>query len=147
MTVNAQVSPPRPQSPQAIVEAFLEALERLDIDAALELADEEIVYQNVPFPPARGIRATARTLNAMVRFGTGFEARMLNIASQGDVVLTERIDMLESGRFRARFWVCGTFQVRDGKVVLWRDRFDFLDVAIGILRALVGIVVPALNRR
>jgi limonene-1,2-epoxide hydrolase len=83
----------------------------------------------------------------MARFGTGFEARMLNIASQGDVVLTERIDVLESGRFRAQFWVCGTFQVRDGQIVLWRDRFDFLDFAIATLRALVGIVIPALNRR
>ena len=132
---------------QATVEQFLGALERLDIDGALALADPEIVYQNVPFPPARGIRAFERQMRAMARVGTGFEARMLNIAASGDIVLTERIDMLEAGRFRVVLWVCGTFELRDGKVVLWRDRFDFLDFTVGIVRALVGIVLPALNRR
>jgi limonene-1,2-epoxide hydrolase len=134
------------ESAQPTVEAFIEALERLDIDGAMELADEGIVYQNVPFPPDRGIRATRRTLEWMARFGTGFQARMLNIASHGDVVLTERIDVLEAGRFRAQFWVCGTFQVRDGRIVLWRDRFDFLDLGIASLRGLAGIAFPGLNR-
>jgi limonene-1,2-epoxide hydrolase len=132
---------------QVVVEAFIHALEQLDIDRAMTLAHSEIVYQNVPFPPARGIRATERTLRAMLRFGTGFQARMLNIAAQNDVVLTERIDVLEAGRFRMHFWVCGTFELQDGKVVLWRDRFDFLDTTIGFIRALVGIAIPALNRR
>lgn len=131
----------------ATVEAFLGALERLDIDAALELSDPEIVYQNVPFPPARGVKAFGRQMRTAARFGTGFEARMLNVAPHGNMVLTERIDVLEAGRYRSVFWVCGTFEVRDGKVVLWRDRFDFVDFTIGTLRGLIGIVLPGLNRR
>ena len=38
-----------------VVERFLDALERLDVDAAIGLLDPDIEYQNVPFPPARGI--------------------------------------------------------------------------------------------
>lgn len=135
------------QTPQAVVEAFLGALERLDIDAAMTLAHEDIEYQNVPLPPAHGARATERTLRSMLRFGTGFEARMLNIATEGDVVLTERIDVLEAGRFRMVFWVCGTFEVRDGRIVLWRDRFDFADTTMAVVRGLLGVVAPGLNRR
>jgi limonene-1,2-epoxide hydrolase len=137
----------RPTTAREVVEAFLGAFERLDMDGAMELAHPAITYQNVPFPVARGIRATRRTLKAMLWPVTGFEARMLNIAANDDVVLTERIDVLEIGRFKMHFWVCGTFQLRDGQVVLWRDRFDFLDTTIGIIRAIAGIVVPALNRR
>jgi limonene-1,2-epoxide hydrolase len=126
-----------------VVEAFLQALERLDVDAAMALADPDIVYQNVPFPPARGVDRTGRLLKAMMRFGTGFEARILNIAADGAVVLTERIDVLARGRFEATFWVCGTFEVRDGKVTLWRDRFDFADFTVACVKG----VVRALRRR
>jgi len=42
----------------------------------------------------------------------------------------------------AEFWVCGTFEVRDGKIVLWRDYFDwgtFLMAGVrGLGRALLG---------
>ncbi len=132
--------------PRAVVEAFIAALERLDIDAALEYAAPDIVYQNVPFPPVRGIAATRRTLKLMERFGTGFEVRMHNLAATGPIVLTERTDVIEVGRFSARFWVCGTFEVRDGKIVLWRDRFDFADVTVATLRGAAGALFSLARR-
>ena len=129
------------------VRAFLGALERLDVDAALELAADDIVYQNVPFPPARGIAAVDRQLRLLERFGSGFEVRMHNIASDGAVVLTERTDVLEAGRFSAAFWVCGTFEVRDGKITLWRDRFDFADFTFATLRGVIGAALSLVRGR
>jgi limonene-1,2-epoxide hydrolase len=65
-----------------------------------------------------------------------------NVAADGPTVLTERTDVLVFGRVRAAFWVCGTFEVHDGRITLWRDRFDFVDVVLafvrGGLKALVG---------
>ena len=46
-----------------------------------------------------------------------------------------------------RFWVWGRFEVRDGKIVIWRDSFDWLDFTVGLLRGAVGVFLPALNRR
>jgi len=40
--------------PLAVVKAFLSALGDLDIDRALTYTSPDIVYQNVPLPPARG---------------------------------------------------------------------------------------------
>ncbi|SHN14111.1 limonene-1,2-epoxide hydrolase family protein [Cryptosporangium aurantiacum] len=111
--------------PQGVVVAFLAALERLDLDAALLLVSDDIVYQNVPLRPARGRAAVERTLRQMLRYCTGFEARMHNIAANGPIVLTERTDVLRIGSWEAAFWVCGTFEVRAGRVVLWRDYFDW----------------------
>src|SRR5690349_10147561 len=93
------------------VAAFLKALERSDLDGALALADEGIVYQNVPLPPARGKAAVEKQLRAMFKRFTGFEVRIRHIASDGEVVLTERTDVLRARRFEAEFWVCGTFEV------------------------------------
>lgn len=120
-----------------VVEAFLHALEELDVDAAMALATDDVEYQNVPLPPARGKRQVGKQLGALNAWFTGFEAHNHHIAADGDgVVLTERTDVLIRGRFRASFWVCGTFEVRDGKVASWRDRFDYVDVTVACLKGL-----------
>ena len=78
----------------------------------------------------------------MARFGSGFEARVHNIASNGPIVLTERTDVLVIGRVEASFWVCGTFEVHNGRIVLWRDYFDYANFVWafvkGAFRALLG---------
>ena len=116
------------------VQDFLSALERLDIDEALKFCSADIVYQNVPFPPARGIVAFEKQMRGMARYGTGFQAHIHNIAGDGPVVLTERTDVLEVGSFAPSFWVCGTFEVHDGRITLWRDRFDHADVLVAVVR-------------
>jgi len=117
-----------------VVTSFLGALERTDIAAARDLLHPDVTYQNVPFPPARGVRAVERQLSALERYFNGFEVVHHNIAANGSIVLTERTDVLIVGPVRAAFWVCGTFEVRDGKILLWRDRFDFVDVALAFVR-------------
>ena len=49
---------------------------------------------------------------------------MLAIAAAGDTVLTERIDYIASPNGEAPFRVMGVFEVRQGKIVAWRDYFD-----------------------
>lgn len=124
-----------------VVRDFLGALERLDIDAAVELLAPDVVYQNVPFPPARGRAAVERQLRWLARYGSGFEVSYDNVAADGPVVLTERTDVLVFGRLKAAFWVCGTFEVHDGLITLWRDRFDMVDVALSFVRGALKAVV------
>lgn len=137
-------------SPTETVERFLAALEEFDVDKALGYVAAEIVYQNVPLPPARGLKAFEKQVRAMAKYGTGFEARTHHIAANGPMVLTERTDVLEAGKFRAEFWVCGTFEVRDGRIVLWRDYFDWATFlaasAKGGVRALVATVSEKLQK-
>lgn len=128
-----------------VVRSFLEALERFDIDAALDLTDPGIEYQNVPLPPARGRAAFERQMRGFERRITGFEARVHAIAANGGTVLTERTDVIEVGRLRAEFWVCGTFEVRGGKIVLWRDYFDYVDVTVAFARGAVRALAAAVR--
>ena len=126
-----------------VVEAFLRALEDLDVDAALALCHADVTYQNVPLPPARGKDATARQLRLLSRWCTGFQAITHNIAANDGVVLTERTDVIEIGRFKPAFWVCGSFEVRDGRIVRWKDYFDYADVTVAMLKAAVKALVKA----
>lgn len=134
-------------SPEAVVRTFLGHLERLDLDAAVALLADDAVYQNVPFPPARGRRAVEQQLRAMARFGSGFEVRWINVAVNGGTVLTERRDILAVGPVRANFWVCGTFEVADGRITLWRDRFDFVDFVVAWVRGAARAVLRAVRGR
>lgn len=132
--------------PIETVRAFLGALEELNVEGALEHASPRIVYQNVPLPPARGIDATRKVLNLMARYGTGFRADIHSIAASGATVLTERTDVLESGRWYMSFWVCGTFEVSGGRIELWRDYFDWGTVLAAGLRGTARAGLAALRR-
>jgi limonene-1,2-epoxide hydrolase len=129
-SLNLETSP----SAIAVVESFLRALERLDLDAAEALLADDVVYQNVPLPPDRGKQAAMRTLKLFTRFGDHFEARIKNIAERNGVVLTERTDVLGTKEAALEFWVCGTFEVKNGKIVAWRDYFDLATFAVQALK-------------
>jgi limonene-1,2-epoxide hydrolase len=42
--------------------------------------------------------------------------------------------------------VCGVFEVHDGRITLWRDYFDTLDVFVKApVRGLIGVLIPAMR--
>jgi limonene-1,2-epoxide hydrolase len=116
-----------------IVEAFLAAATRLDMDAAFAYLADDIEYQNVPLPPDRGRKNVERTLRAFMKVANVFEVKMHHIAEADGVVLTERTDTLRGPLLDTEFWVCGTFIIRDGRIAVWRDRFDVGQVTAQIL--------------
>lgn len=129
----ADATAPTP-GPIEVVQTFLGALQRGDVDEAVDLLAPDATWHNVPFPPARGRDTIARQLRGLDRYDMEFEVRMHNIAGEGPVVLTERTDVLSFGPVGGEFWVCGTFEVHDGLITVWRDRFDFVDVLAGTVR-------------
>ena len=130
-----------------VVVDFLRALERSDLDAALALVAEDLVYENVTLPTIHGRRGLDRAFRPLFGAGrAGFAVCVHHIATTGEVVMTDRTDEISLGRFRARFWVYGRFVVNDGQIAEWRDAFDWFDITIGMLRGLAGVIVPAANR-
>src|SRR4051794_5395632 len=89
-----------PTDPQAVVEAFLAALADTDLDAALDLVDDDLVYTNVGLPTIHGRAQLAKAFAAMERPSAGFEVYLHAITADGAVVLTERTDVLIWGSFR-----------------------------------------------
>jgi limonene-1,2-epoxide hydrolase len=131
----------------AVVERFLRALEAGDLDAALALLDDDVVWINVSLPAVRGKRAVERICRWSLKAGGGFRVHFHAIAQDADgVVLTERADALTLGRFEQRFWVYGRFELRDGRITVWRDAFDWRDLTASLARGLAGVAAPGLNR-
>jgi limonene-1,2-epoxide hydrolase len=132
----------------ATVESFLRALEADDFDAAVGMLAPDARWINVTLPEVRGRDSIERILRWSSEHLNGtFRVHLHNLATDGsNVVLTERTDELGRGRFAHRFWVYGRFELRDGKIAIWRDSFDWADVLIGLVRAIAGIAAPRLNR-
>jgi limonene-1,2-epoxide hydrolase len=127
-----------------IVEQFLKALEHQDFDAIDGLLAADLVYENVGFPTIRGGARVAKLFRGM-QGRMGFAVKFHRNVAEGDSVMNERTDAIILGPVRMQFWVCGVFEVHDGRITLWRDYFDLLDVTKGIVRGLLGAVVPALR--
>jgi limonene-1,2-epoxide hydrolase len=147
-TPEATPAPAAAATPADVVVEFLEAWGRFDVDTALDLVTDDLEYINVSLPSIHGRERLERLARPMMRPDRmGFNVYLHHVATEGNVVLTDRVDELTFRRFAARFWVYGRFVVRDGKIAVWRDSFDWLDVTIANLRGLLGLVAPPLNRR
>jgi limonene-1,2-epoxide hydrolase len=131
--------------PQTVVEDFLDALAESDLDAAAALLADDIVYTNVGLPTLRGRDRVVRALGIMDRPGASFEVFLHAISASGPTVLTERTDALIYRRYRAQFWVTGRFDVHAGRITLWRDSFDYVDVVLGSLRGVLGLALPSVR--
>ncbi|BBX93226.1 nuclear transport factor 2 family protein [Mycolicibacterium boenickei] len=131
-------------SQTSTVETFLNALQEQDFDTAESALAQNLVYQNVGFPTIYG-RNRAMKLFRSMPGRMGFEVKIHRIAADGAAVLTERTDALVFGPMRLQFWVCGVFEVHEGRITLWRDYFDMFDMVKATVRGLVGVVVPSLR--
>jgi limonene-1,2-epoxide hydrolase len=109
-------------SPDETVKAFVAAWNALDETHIYGLLAEDVVYHNMPLAPVAGLAAVRAHLAAWPVDECEWE--LLNIAACGEVVLTERIDRFRRGADRIVVPVMGAFEVRDGRIVQWRDYFD-----------------------
>ena len=88
----------------------------------------DAVYHNIPLAPVVGREAIANTIATFIRPGPpgieSIEFRVVNVAADGPVVMTERVDAFKLPDKSFELPVMGTFEVSDGKINAWRDYFD-----------------------
>jgi limonene-1,2-epoxide hydrolase len=138
------ISPDSAVDNARVVENFLNALQEQDFDRVGALVADDLVYQNVGFPTIRGGARVVKMMRGM-EGRMGFEVKFHRNVAEGSTVLNERTDVMVFGPLRVQFWVCGVFEVHDGRITLWRDYFDLFDFTKAIVRGVLGSVVPALR--
>jgi limonene-1,2-epoxide hydrolase len=129
-----------------IVEDFLKALEHQNFETFDALLADDVVYQNVGLPTVRGRGRVVKMMRGM-EGRMGFEVKFHRNVAEGSTVLNERTDAVIIGPVRLQFWICGVFEVHDGRITLWRDYFDLFDCTKALVRGIAGAVVPALRPR
>lgn len=112
------------EAPVDVVARFCEAWANFDLDAIMEFFTDDAVYHNIPVDPAVGKEAIRTTIQGFLGGLGEVEFVVRHIVGQGDVVLTERVDIFVLPNGRIELPVMGTFELRDGKIAAWRDYFD-----------------------
>ncbi len=115
-------------TPDSFVRTFISALVARDLAGAAEMVSADIEYDNVPMGKAFGPEALTSTLSGFFGMCTNIDWEILRQTSSGDMnhglVLNERDDRVEIHGRWATLPVAGVFEIKDGKLVLWRDYFD-----------------------
>jgi limonene-1,2-epoxide hydrolase len=112
-------------SSEEVVRQFCALVSNRDIEALRPLLDDEIVYHNIGMPGSRGREATLANIAAQWEmFPATYNWEIRHISSDGDVVLTERVDTVGPPGVSAPVPVMGVFELHNGKIKNWRDYFD-----------------------
>jgi limonene-1,2-epoxide hydrolase len=112
------------EQPIELVRRFCGAWAEGDVDALVAYFTDDAVYHNIPISPVTGKDAIKTTIEGFAAGVDKIEFRVNAIAVDGDVVLTERVDVFTTPAKSIELPVMGTFEVRDGKIAAWRDYFD-----------------------
>ena len=112
--------------PIEIVQEFCDRMVQRDAESLRPFLADDAVYQNTGMPASVGVDAIIANLaGQLAMFPDSYEYVTKNIAADGEVVLTERLDLINGpdGTVHA-VPVMGTFVVRDGTITRWTDYFD-----------------------
>jgi len=110
------------------VTAFIEAINRMDIDGAVDMLATNVVYHNIPMEPINGREAARGFLSGMAGV-TSMQWEVFNSAENGDTVLNEREDRFYADEVKTlSIRVMGVFKVVGDEIVEWRDYFDMAEL-------------------
>jgi limonene-1,2-epoxide hydrolase len=133
-------------APVDVVRRFCALMEGRDAEALRPLIADDAVYQNVGMPASNGVNAIVENMAAQfAMFPNAYAFEIVNMASDGPVVLTERLDYIQAqDGSKPAVPVMGTFVVgEDGKITRWTDYFD-VSLTVKLLQGEdISALVPA----
>ena len=109
-----------------IVTRFMRAWEAKDTDRIMSFFAPDAVYHNMPMPAMKGVEEIRKFIAPFAGSADDVAFEVLNQAeTAGGTVLNERVDRftLRNGQ-KIAAEVMGVFELKDGKIVAWRDYFD-----------------------
>ena len=109
---------------ERVVNEFCRTWSTLDIGKVMEFFTDDAVYHNIPLTAAKGKAEIRKTIDGFMPGTTKVEFKILSTASAGDLVFNERVDSFIVNGRPVEVPVAGVFQLRDGKIMAWRDYFD-----------------------
>lgn len=109
---------------ERIVRDFIAAWSRLNAEELVAYFCEDGVYHNMPASPVKGHEALTKFIRAFLAGWDKTDWEVLNLLVDGDIVVAERMDRTIAGEKSVDLPCCGIFEMKDGKIAVWRDYFD-----------------------
>lgn len=115
-------------TPDSLVREFTALLAAKNIDAACAMITDDCEYDNVPIGKAFGPDGLRNTLSGFFQLCDSLDWEIIRQSATGDinnaVVLNERVDRFFIKGETHELLVAGVYEIRNGKIILWRDYFD-----------------------
>ena len=110
---------------EQVVVDFFKAFDRLDLEGALSYLTEDCVHDDKPVGVHRGKEEIRQFFVPQMKSLKSFRAELKETLAVGDLVMNERVDWVElQGGKKAALPVMGAFEIRGGKIAVWRDYYD-----------------------
>ena len=113
-----------PNSDLETVREFINSWATLDAQKLAGYFTEDGTYHNTPAKPVIGKAAIEKFIAGFISSWTETSWEILNIAGQGHTVFSERLDKTRTQNGDVDLPCLGVFEMRDGKIHVWRDYFD-----------------------
>ena len=108
----------------AVIRDFMAAWSRLDAEELAGFFTDDGVYHNIPAQPVAGRDAVRKFIAAFSASWTETDWDIHTLIADGDVVVCERTDRTKTTQGDVDLPCVGVFELRDGKIAVWRDYFD-----------------------
>lgn len=107
-----------------IIKNFVADWSHLDAPQLAAYFTDDGTYFNMPAQPVTGRENVEAFIKGFTATWTETTWDVLNIAGEGDVVFCERLDRTKSTQGDVDLPCLGVFEMKDGKIHVWRDYFD-----------------------
>jgi limonene-1,2-epoxide hydrolase len=111
---------------------FCQAWSRLDPVELAAYFTEDGIYHNMPAGPVEGRDEIETFIRGFTATWTKTNWDLLNVLDNGNIVIAERLDRTQAGEKKVDLPCTGVFEIRDGRIAVWRDYFDMGTYARGM---------------
>ncbi|OBK31401.1 hypothetical protein A5634_14310 [Mycobacterium asiaticum] len=111
-------------TPEDVVRAELKSWSRLDAAEIVSYFAADGVWDNVALGAHHGVDAITQAVEGYVKRMQSVDLKVVNLAVNGNIVLTERVDEMVYDGHPVRARCMGAFEVVGDKIAAWRDYFD-----------------------
>ncbi|MGB2178161.1 MAG: nuclear transport factor 2 family protein [Hyphomonas sp.] len=111
-------------SNEQVIRDFIAAWSRLDVEELVGFFAEDGIYHNMPTGPVQGHAALRKFIGTFINGWSETTWDVLTLMSAGDTVIAERLDRTVAHGKQIDLPCCGVFEMKDGKIAVWRDYFD-----------------------
>jgi limonene-1,2-epoxide hydrolase len=107
-----------------IIRRFVADWSKLDPELLVDYFTADGTYHNMPTSPVSGRDNLRKLIGGFLKTWSATTWDIVHLVAEGDVVVAERVDRTRVGEKRVDLPCCGVFEMKDGKIKVWRDYFD-----------------------
>lgn len=115
---------------EKIVSAFIASWAKAPVDETMAFLSDDVTYENVPIPGTIEGRAQAREFlepffkKDPLLVPLAIHVKIHHMVSSDGIVMLDRTDSFTVAGKTYDLPVAAIFEVKDGKITVWRDYFD-----------------------